>query len=295
MVPAHPVLRFAPSPNGFLHLGHALSALENRRMADRLGGRLLLRIEDIDSARCRPEFETAMVEDLAWLGIDFAPHPRRQSEHLGSYRSALDRLAAQGLVLVTRQSRAEIKAHAERHAAETQSPWPRDPDGALIHPGGGEPYSPDLWHGEEKGLQPFVLRLDMAKALARLAGPLTWTEIDDAGLAERMVTARPERWGNVVLARRDVPTSYHLAVVTDDADQGVTHVVRGQDLFEATAVHRLLQALLGLPEPAYRHHRLVLGADGRKLSKSEQSTGLRMLRDGGATPAEIRQMLGFTA
>jgi glutamyl-Q tRNA(Asp) synthetase len=291
ILPKAPVLRFAPSPNGLLHLGHALSALENEALAAALGGRLLLRIEDIDTTRCRPEFEAAMIEDLAWLGIAFEAPPRRQSEHLSVYHKALARLEAMGLVFASFESRGALKALAAAREAETGKPWPKDPDGAPVYAGSGA----SLPLQERAALtdegRPYALRLDMAKAVARIGQLLTWAEIDAAGMAVRTVEARPEAWGDVVLARKDVGTSYHLSVVTDDAIQGVTHVVRGEDLFQSTAVHRLLQELLGLPEPLYRHHRLVTGPDGRKLSKSDQAEGFRALRDKRASPADIRDML----
>ncbi|MBL8570858.1 MAG: tRNA glutamyl-Q(34) synthetase GluQRS [Phreatobacter sp.] len=291
--PKSPVLRFAPSPNGLLHLGHALSALENEALAAALGARLLLRIEDIDATRCRPEFEAAMIEDLAWLGVTFETPPRRQSEHLPVYRDALARLDAMGLVFASFESRGELKALAAAREAETGHPWPKDPDGAPLYAGSGT----SLSEAERQALidagRPHALRLDMAKALAKVDRPLTWAEIDAGGVPTRTVEARPEAWGDVVLARKDVGTSYHLSVVTDDAIQNVTHIVRGEDLFQSTAVHRLLQELLGLPEPLYRHHRLVLGPDGRKLSKSDQAEGFRALRNRGASAADIRRILGF--
>ena len=284
-----PVFRFAPSPNGYLHLGHAYSALLNFDLARRAGGRLLLRIEDIDTARCRPEFEAAIYEDLAWLGIAWETPVRRQSEHLADYRAAIERLAAQGLVYPSFESRAEIaKLVAQR---EAKGPWPRDPDGAPLYPGTAKLLS----SGERARLlesgAPYALRLDMAAARAR-AGDLGWIEQGEGPDGETgMVTARPQVWGDVILARKETPTSYHLSVVIDDALQGVTDVVRGQDLFWSTSVHRLLQQLLDLPQPAYRHHRLVLDAAGRKLSKSNRATGLRELRVSGATPADIRRLV----
>lgn len=288
-----PVLRFAPSPNGFLHLGHALSALENERLAKALGGRLLLRIEDIDLTRCRPEFERAMIEDLDWLGIAFETPPRRQSEHQADHRAFLDRLWDLGLLFPSLESRTELKALAAAKAAGTGRPWPADPDGAPLYAGAGASLSPCERGALRASGRPHALRLDMAAALARLSRPLAWTEVDDRGEPARSVEARPERWGDVVVARKDLGTSYHLAVVADDALQGVSHVVRGEDLFEATAVHRLLQELLGLPEPLYRHHRLVPGPDGKKLSKSDEAEGFRALRAKGASPQDIRRMLGF--
>jgi glutamyl-Q tRNA(Asp) synthetase len=281
-----PVFRFAPSPNGYLHLGHALSALTNADMARAVGGRLLLRIEDIDATRCRPEYEQAIYEDLAWLGIAWEQPVRRQSEHLDDYRAALTPLGE--LVYPSFESRAEIAAMVA--VRERQRPWPRDPDGAPLYPGTART-APRAERARRMAAgDPYALRLDMAAAVAR-AGPLTWTEIDSRG--ERRITAAPEEWGDVVLARKETPTSYHLAVVVDDARQGVTQVVRGQDLFRATAVHRLLQTLLGLPEPLYHHHRLLLDADDRKLSKSTLATGLRDLRAQGLTPDDIRRMVGL--
>jgi glutamyl-Q tRNA(Asp) synthetase len=286
-----PVFRFAPSPNGYLHLGHAYSALLNFDLARRAGGRFLLRIEDIDPARCRPEFETAFYEDLAWLGIAWEAPVRRQSEHLADYRDAVEKLSAQGLVYPSFESRAEIaKLVTER---EAQAPWPRDPDGAPLYPGAAKSLSSDARARLLESGAPYALRLDMAAACAR-AGNLGWIERGQGPDGETgAVAARPEAWGDVILARKETPTSYHLSVVIDDALQGVTEVVRGEDLFWSTSVHRLLQRLLGLSQPVYRHHRLVLDGAGRKLSKSTEATGLRELRARGATPADIRRMAGL--
>jgi glutamyl-Q tRNA(Asp) synthetase len=286
-----PVLRFAPSPNGYLHLGHALSALLNFDAAREAGGRLLLRIEDIDAARCRPEFEAAIYEDLAWLGIVWEEPVRRQSEHFADYRAALERLSAEGLVYPAFESRAEIaRLVAQREATAA---WPRDPDGAPLYPGAARSLSLDARARLLGSGGPYALRLDMAAAGAR-AGDLGWTEHSEGPDGEAgAVTAQPQDWGDVVLARKETPTSYHLSVVIDDALQGVTEVVRGQDLFWSTSVHRLLQQLLGLPEPAYRHHRLIRDGAGRKLSKSTKATGLRELRAAGVTPAEIRRLAGL--
>jgi glutamyl-Q tRNA(Asp) synthetase len=285
------VFLFAPSPNGYLHLGHAYSALLNFDSARERGGRLLLRIEDIDPARCRPEFETAIYQDLGWLGIAWETPVRRQSEHLSDYREALHKLASEGLIYPSFESRAEIaRLVAER---EAQAPWPRDPDGAPLYPGRAKQLSPDRRARLIESGAPYALRLDMAAAVAR-AGDLGWGEQGEGPGGETgMVAARPQAWGDVILARKETPTSYHLSVVIDDALQGVTDVVRGLDLFWSTSVHRLLQTLLGLPQPVYRHHRLVLDAAGRKLSKSTQSTALRELRAGGATPADIRRLVGL--
>jgi glutamyl-Q tRNA(Asp) synthetase len=286
-----PVFRFAPSPNGYLHLGHALSALVNFDMARAAGGRLLLRIEDIDSARCRPQFERAIYEDLSWLGIAWEEPVRRQSEHFADYREALARLDALGLVYPSFESRAEIARLVAARAA--QAPWPRDPDGAPLYPGHAETLPAHERNRRLAAGEPYALRLDMRKAVARV-GTLAWNETG-AGPAGESGTVRgaPEAWGDVVLGRKEMPTSYHLSVVVDDALQGVTHVVRGEDLFFSTSVHRVLQDLLGLPVPIYHHHRLVRDAQGHKLAKSTQATALRELRLQGATADSIRRMLGL--
>ncbi|UFS92720.1 tRNA glutamyl-Q(34) synthetase GluQRS [Bradyrhizobium daqingense] len=286
-----PVFRFAPSPNGFLHLGHAYSALLNFERARESGGRLLLRIEDIDATRCRPEYEVAIYEDLAWLGIAWETPVRQQSEHLADYRAALEKLSALGLVYPAFESRAEIAKLVA--AREADGPWPRDPDGAPLYPGDARSLSADERSRLIASGAPYALRLDIAAACRRAAG-LTWNELGEGPDGEHgIVPALPEAWGDVILARKETPTSYHLSVVVDDALQGVGEIVRGQDLFHATAVHRLLQTLLGLPEPAYHHHRLMRDGDGRKLSKSSWSTGLRELRAAGVTPAGIRQLVGL--
>jgi glutamyl-Q tRNA(Asp) synthetase len=287
-----PVFRFAPSPNGYLHLGHAHSVLLNFDLARQSGGRFLLRMEDIDPARCRREFEAAIYEDLAWLGVHWEQPVRRQSEHLADYRRALDKLARLGLVYPSFESRAEIaRLVAER---ERQGSWPRDPDGAPLYPG----VAKQLSDAERAQLMasgaPYALRLDMAAAVAR-AGQLFWTEQGEGPAGETgRILARPQAWGDVILARKETPTSYHLSVVIDDAIQGVSKVVRGRDLFQATDVHVLLQQLLSLPQPAYRHHRLIMDEAGHKLSKSTKATGLRELRAAGATSDDIRRLVGLS-
>jgi len=286
-----PVFRFAPSPNGYLHLGHALSALLNGDMAAAAGGRFLLRIVDIDATRCRPEFEQAIYEDLAWLGLRWETPVRRQSEHYDDYRSALARLEALGLIYPSFESRAEIAALVA--AREANSSWPRDPDGAPLYPGDAKRIAESERARRTAAGEPYALRLDMAVALAKV-GALTWSETGAGPAGETgTLAADPAAWGDVVLARKDTPTSYHLAVVVDDAAQGVSDVVRGRDLFHATSVHRLLQTLLGLPAPRYHHHRLILDADGQKLSKSTAATALRELRKSGSTAADIRRRVGL--
>jgi glutamyl-Q tRNA(Asp) synthetase len=277
-----PVLRFAPSPNGALHLGHAYSALMNERIAAETNGRVLLRIEDLDRTRCKPQFEAAIVDDLAWLGLRF-PAPRRQSEHGDDYAAALARLDQRGLVYPCFCSRSEIARLSNGQ---------RDPDGAPLYPGTCRPLSPAEARDRMARGDKAAFRLDMQRAVD--AGPacLCWTEYGE-GAVPSQPSAAPEVWGDVVLRGRDLAASYHLAVVVDDALQGVTDIVRGRDLFAATAVHRLLQGLLGVPAPRYRHHRLVLDRSGEKLSKSRQSWSLAELRATGLTPGEVRAALGF--
>ena len=286
-----PVFRFAPSPNGYLHLGHAFSALLNFDCAQRADGSFLLRIEDIDTVRCKPEFEAAIYQDLAWLGIAWEAPVRRQSEHFAFYRDAIERLSAEGLVYPSFESRAEIASLVAQREAD--GPWPRDPDGAPLYPGEAKLLSSAARQRLLEQGAPYALRLDMAAACAR-TGELSWTERGRGANGETgEIEARPQAWGDVILARKETPTSYHLSVVIDDALQGVTEVVRGEDLFWSTSVHRLLQALLGLRAPLYRHHRLVLDTTGAKLSKSTGATGLRELRATGAMPVDIRRLVGL--
>lgn len=287
-----PILRFAPSPNGFLHLGHALSACLNFDLARQCGGRFLLRIEDIDATRCRKEYEAAIFEDLAWLGLEWERPVARQSERLGAYRAALARLEARGLIYPSFESRAELaRLVAER---EQTGSWPRDPDGAPVYAGAARTMDTAGRVQRMASGAPFALRIDMAAAIASVPKGLSFTEAGRGPDGEQgCVSAAPQVWGDVVLARKDAPTSYHLAVVVDDAAQGITQVVRGQDLFAATGVHRLLQTLLDLPAPHYHHHRLIVDAQGRKLAKSTRATALRELRAAGATPADIRRMIGL--
>ncbi|HWI26247.1 MAG TPA: tRNA glutamyl-Q(34) synthetase GluQRS [Stellaceae bacterium] len=275
------VTRFAPSPTGYLHLGHAYAALVAWRAARDSGGRFLLRLEDIDRTRCRPEFAAAIGEDLAWLGLDWDGAVRVQSEHFADYRAALDRLDAARLLYPCFCTRAAIKAELARSAAA-----PHGPDGAL-YPGTCRALALSERERRIAAGESFALRLDMAEAVRR-AGPLFW-EDEHAG----RVPADPASHGDVVLARKEIPASYHLAVTVDDALQGVSLVTRGEDLFPATHVHRLLQALLGLPVPRWRHHRLVADAEGRRLAKRDRAATVRALREAGSSPAELRALVGF--
>ncbi len=288
-----PVFRFAPSPNGLLHLGHAYSALLNSDMAAKAGGRLLLRIEDIDTARCTPQLEQALVGDLAWLGLEWEEPVRRQSDHFGDYEEALARLANDELAYPAFLSRGELRGMILEAEARGER-WPRDPDGAPLYPGNERRLSLRERLRRMDAGEPFAWRLDVGAALACISGPLSWEEAGHGPAGESgRVTAAPHAWGDIVIARREIPTSYHLAVVVDDALQGITNVVRGRDLFFATSVHRLLQELLGLPAPLYFHHDLILDADGRKLSKSRGDTALAALRAAGTTPADIRRLVGL--
>jgi glutamyl-Q tRNA(Asp) synthetase len=293
MSDTRPVFRFAPSPNGYLHLGHAYSALFSRAVARRFGGRFLLRIEDIDLERSKPDLEAAIYEDLAWLGIEWEEPVRRQSEHFAVYAGALARLEALGLIYPCFATRREIAAAVEASGGKAG----RDPDDAPVYPGLCREMPQAQREARIAAGEPYALRLDMRRAVS-MAREICGAEIRFRGFGEdgreTLNEARPERWGDVVLARKDVPASYHLAAVTDDALQGVTHITRGADLIAATDIHRLLQILLGLPEPLYHHHRLILNETGRKLSKSQRDTSLRSLRADGATAGDIKKMVGFS-
>ena len=241
--------------------------------------------------RCRPEYEAAIYEDLRWLGIAWQQDVRRQSEHFDDYQSAVNKLEAMGLLYPSFESRSEIAALvAER---DRQGHWPRDPDGVPLYPGRARKMPKAERERRRREGEPYALRLAMDAAIAQ-AGVLTWTETGSGPQGQSgTVAAAPQMWGDVVLARKETPTSYHLAVALDDALQGVTGVVRGQDLFWSTSIHRLLQVLLSLPEPAYHHHKLIVDAAGRKLSKSTLATSLRDLRASGTTPADVRRMVGL--
>jgi len=271
-----PITRFAPSPTGLLHIGHALSALFARAEAGP-GGRFLLRLEDIDRTRCRPEFAVAIEQDLAWLGLDWARPVRVQSAHFAEYAGVLEGLRARGLV---------YPCFCTRSAAITEAAGA--PHGlGPIYPGTCRHLSDALRADRIAAGVPHALRLDLARAQAE-TGPLAWRDLDRG-----LIVAAPERLGDVVLARKDSPTSYHLSVTWDDALQGVDLVTRGEDLFEATHLHRLLQALLGLPVPVWRHHRLLLDANGKRFAKRDKAPTLRAMREAGTSAAEVRASVGF--
>lgn len=284
------VFRFAPSPNGRLHLGHALSAILNHDMAKATGGRFLLRIEDIDLTRCTAEFEHDIYTDLEWLGLTWEMPVRKQSEHFEHYRKGLEHLMEAGLAYPSFMSRQETKAYVANHQKDGGT-WPRDPDGAPQYPPlDKQRSSAEVARLLSSGVK-HAWRLDMEKAIATLPHSITWEE-NGTG-TKTTIHAHPAAWGDVVLSRSDAPSSYHLSVVLDDALQGVSHVVRGMDLYHATSVHRLLQNLLSLPAPGYHHHHLVLDDNGKKLSKSIASTSLAALRDHGLAPSDIRSLLGI--
>jgi glutamyl-Q tRNA(Asp) synthetase len=273
------VTRFAPSPTGRLHLGHAFSALFAEARAREAGGRFLLRIEDIDRARCRPEFTRGILEDLAWLGLGWDGPVRRQSEQMEAYQEALGVLHAMGLLYPCFCSRADIL----REIGEAGRA-PHGPEGPL-YPGTCKALSEWDVEARRNAGEAFALRLDMAKALAEASGPLIWHD-----RVRGKIVARPQAWGDIVLARKDMPTSYHLSVVLDDALQGVTLVTRGADLIAATDIHRLLQNLLGLPAPDYWHHALIADQSGARLAKRDKAMSLAAFRDRGHTPGEVREM-----
>ncbi len=275
------VTRFAPSPSGYLHLGHAHAALFARRAAEEAGGRCLLRIEDIDPGRCRPAFEAAIEQDLAWLGLDWIKPVRRQSEHMADYAAALRRLEERGLLYPCFCTRKEIRAEIARAGQA-----PHGPEGPL-YPGTCRRVTESEGRARQAAGEPHALRLDVARAAAE-AGALTWT---DRGRGE--IAAQPETLGDVVLARKEMATSYHLAVTLDDATQGVSLVTRGEDLFHATHIHRLLQALLGLPVPEWHHHGLLTDDQGERLAKRNPARSIRNLREAGQSPAEVRALAGF--
>ena len=275
------ITRFAPSPTGHLHLGTAASALTGWTIAKRAGGRFLLRIEDIDPARCRPEYEAGILEDLAWLGLDWEQPVRRQSEHLADYAAALRKLEALGVIYPCFCSRKEIEAEiaASVHA-------PHGAEGPL-YPGTCRDLPAAARAARIERGDPYALRIDAARAAA-MTGPLSWQEQDRGRIA-----VEPQSLGDAVLARKDVAASYHLAVTVDDDLQGITLVTRGQDLFHATHLHRLVQALLGLKEPAYHHHVLLKNEQGQRLSKRDGALALRQLRADGFSAAQVREKAGF--
>lgn len=279
----HPTFRFAPSSNGHLHLGHAYSAFFNAELARKSNGRFLVRIEDIDTIRCTRRLAGEALEDLRWLGLSWEEPVRYQNRHLADYKQVLQRLEVMGLLYPCFCTRQDIARNA--------NPDQRDPENQPLYPGTCRSLPVAARADFIASGKPHAMRLDMASALRQSGRDLFFHE--EGPLHPDSCRATPERWGDVVLARKDIGTSYHLAVATDDALQAITHVVRGNDLFEATSIHRLLQALLGLPVPVYHHHALIDDGTGRKLSKSAMDRSLRSLREAGVTATAIKAVLGF--
>ena len=276
------ITRFAPSPTGFLHLGHAYSALFSYEASRREGGRFLLRIEDIDFTRCRREFETALMTDLEWLGLVWETPTRRQSDHLAEYAAVAELLRTQGVLYPCFCTRKDILREIERAGGA-----PHGVEGPL-YPGMCRHLSADERAARLAAGEEHAWRLDLDLALSKIGGVLEWRD-----LGRGVVRAEPERLGDAVLVRKDIGTSYHLAVVWDDAGQGITRVTRGEDLLEATHLHRVLQALLGLPTPEYHHHGLICDEGGKRLAKRDEAETLRSLRESGVAPSEVRRRLGF--
>lgn len=277
-------LRFAPSPNGYLHLGHAYSSLVNAHFAKLFDGQLLLRMENIDTSRCTLFYEQAILADLEWLGIKFEHPYRRQSEHFNDYQNALEKLISLGVVYPAFMTRGEVREKMET-AKHNSIKWPIDPDGTPLYPTDERYLETTKTMEWISNGRPFTWRLNVDLALKRYGKNLHWEEFEDN--AVKTVKANPKLWGDVIIARKDIPTSYHLSVVVDDALQKISHVVRGKDLFHSTSIHCLLQKILGFPTPFYHHHKLIYGENGLKLSKSNHDTSLRVLKSQGTTREDI--------
>lgn len=291
-----PVFRFAPSPNGRLHLGHAYSALLNQKMAEQTGGKLLLRIEDVDQTRCNPVLEQRMLEDLEWLGLRWNEPPMRQSERIDHYQQAITQLKENALIYPAFMSRREHHEFVEHHT-NMGEPWPCDPDGAPLYPQFDKHLSAaEVEQRFEEGAA-FSYRLDLEAVVEFLKKPLTFSEagpgLDGIPQTRGIVKTDLSKWGDVMLWSKDDHASYHIACCLDDAAQNISHVVRGSDLFHATAIHRALQEILGLPEPEYFHHHLILDDLGNKLSKSNKDTSIDDLRRAGYAAKDIRKIVGF--
>jgi len=284
------VFRFAPSPTGLLHLGHAFSALYAFDAAKAAGGKFLLRIEDIDHTRCRPEYVPQILDDLSWLGLNWEEPVRCQSEHMDDYARALQKLEALGITYRCLASRSEIKSYVEQNCGLEKAE--RDPDGALIYPGIYRTMDVEKTTRMMSSGKPACIRLNMAKAIEMAGKDLTFLEKGSGPQGEHgEVLCSPQNWGDVIIARKDTPASYHLSVVVDDALQGVSEVTRGQDVFHATSIHRLLQVLLKLPQPDYNHHRLIKDETGAKLSKSAADKSLKAWRSQGFSVEELLEAI----
>ncbi|MCP4070819.1 MAG: tRNA glutamyl-Q(34) synthetase GluQRS [Hyphomicrobiales bacterium] len=296
-----PVFRFAPSPNGLLHLGHAYSALINQEICRSFNGKMLLRLENTDIARCRSDYEDAIVEDLAWIGFEWQGEIRRQSDHFDHYASILDDLENEDLAYPSFMSRSQINHLIAAREEKSGKTWPRDPDGGVHYPGDEYNLERDIRDDMRKEYPNFAFRLNIREAQNRLVRQpvktLCWQEMDcdNSGkeISFERIRCEPEQWGDVVLGRQEIPASYHLACVVDDGLQGVTHVVRGRDIYPATSIHRLLQEILGITEPIYCHHDLIVDDQGNKFSKRHGQTSLRELRAAGLQAKDIHKMIGI--
>jgi glutamyl-Q tRNA(Asp) synthetase len=296
-----PIFRFAPSPNGYLHLGHAFSALINQQICKSINGKMLLRLENTDISRCRNCYEEAIVEDLTWIGFKWQGEIRRQSDHFDHYAGVLDDLEHEGLAYPSFLSRRQINYLVTEKEEATGKSWPRDPDGAVHYPGNECNLNSEIRQQMRDDNPNFAMRLNIKEAqnwlVRQMPGALAWREMDHESKASgayiKQTNCHPQLWGDLVLGRQDIPASYHLACVVDDGLQGVTHVVRGKDIYPATAVHRLLQEVLGLPDPIYFHHDLIVDEEGNKFSKRHGQTSLRELRQAGLQPGDIHRMIGI--
>lgn len=286
-----PVFRFAPSPNGHLHLGHAFSALLNQKMAREAGGKLLLRIEDIDPTRCTQELEDQMLHDLEWIGFEWDETPRRQSEHFEDYAQALEKLAKLDLVYPSALSRGEIKKIIQTKQGNSEN-WPRDPDGSPLYPGCERNFDNAQRLELITSVQDYALRLNIKSARETITTPLNWTE--QSTKQSETINANPLLWGDIIIARKSLPISYFLCCTYDDGIQNISHVVRGKDLYHSTSIHVMLGQILGFQKPVFHHHDLILDDKGQKLSKSKDHTSLKDLRHKGVTVEQLKEKLGFT-
>lgn len=286
-----PIFRFAPSPNGHLHLGHAYSALLNQKMAREVGGKLLLRIEDIDTTRCTPELEAQMLRDLEWIGFEWDEKPRRQSEHFDEYADVLKKLADLDLIYPSILSRGEIKKIIQAKKDSGQD-WPDDPDGSPLYPGIERGFDNAKRLELITSVKDYALRLNTRSARESILTTLNWAEKNNT--QDKTIDANPLQWGDVIIARKGFPASYFLCCTHDDIIQGVTHVVRGKDLYHSTSIYVMLLEIFGAKKPLFHHHKLILDDNGQKLSKSKKHKSLKELRSSGITKNEILDRLGFT-
>lgn len=295
---SRPIFRFAPSPNGYLHPGHAYAALLNQKICRAHNGIMLLRMENTDIGRSNRKYEDAILEDLTWIGFEWQGEVRRQSEYFDRYQTKLDELRNAGFAYPSFLSRREIRGVVEKWEKDNDNDWPRDPDGALHYPGIGREFDEATRIRLQAENPNFAMRLDINAAIGNNPNDLNWQEMqcDDNGaeLKQERIKCAPEQWGDVILGRKDIPASYHLACVIDDGLQNITHVVRGKDIYHATSIHRVLQKLLGIEPPIYCHHDLLLDDQGEKLSKRHGDKSLRELREEGMLPSDIHRLIGLT-